>query len=127
MKAKVLNFALLLSSFIGYLEWGKDQSNFLIESEIEVITKAFSDIGAIIHPFILLPLLGQLLLIITLFQKTPSKTITYIGMICLAILLVFIFISGIIIFNIKILASATPFVVTMFLIIRHYKQLKKVS
>ena len=127
MKSKLLNLGLIFTSFIGYLEWGTDMKMFLIQGEIEVITKAFTNFNEIVHPLILLPLFGQLLLVITLFQKTPSKALTYAGMFCLATLLVFIFFIGIIIFNIKILASSTPFIVVMILIIKHYKQLKKVA
>ena len=125
MKSKFLNLGLILTSFVGYLEWGTDMRMFLIEGEIEVITKAFTNFKEIIHPLILLPLVGQLLLVLTLFQKKPNKTLTYIGMICLAILLVFLFFIGIISLNLKTLASATPFVVVMLLTIKHYKQLKK--
>ena len=125
MKSKLLNIALILTSFIGYLEWGTDMSMFLIEGEIEVITKAFTSFKDIIHPFILLPLLGQLLLILTLFQKTPNKALTYTGMICIAILLVFVFLIGVISLNYKILFSAMPFLLVVAMIGRYYRKLHK--
>ena len=75
---------------------------------------------SIAHPMVLLPLLGQVLLLITLFQKRPSKTLTYLGMACLGILLGLMFFIGLIEMHIKILGSTLPFLLTCFLIIRHY-------
>ena len=124
MKAKLLNSGLIITSCIGYLEWGNDMSMFLIQGEIEVITKAFSNISALAHPFIILPLLGQLFLLITLFQKVPNKIVTYTGMFCIAVLLAFIFLIGAISFHYKIALSTVPFFFFVFLTIRHYKQLK---
>ena len=125
MKAKLLNLGVLLSSFIGYLEWGGNNSSFLIQSEYEVLSKMFVDIGSNLHPFIILPLLGQVLLIITLFQKEPSKRLTYIGLACLALLLLFMFFIGLISLNIKVLFSTLPFIIFGVLIIRHYRQLPR--
>jgi CHASE2 domain-containing sensor protein len=122
MKPKLLNIALILTSFIGYLEWGTDMHMFLIEGEIDVLIKAFSDFASIVHPLILLPLFGQLVLVFTLFQKKPNKRLTYIGMICIAILLVFVFLIGAISFNYKILLSAIPYLLVMFLVFKYYKK-----
>jgi predicted neutral ceramidase superfamily lipid hydrolase len=127
MKPKLLNISLILTSFIGYLEWGTDMHMFLIEGEIDVLIKAFTSFSDIIHPFILLPLFGQVVLIFTLFQKQPSKKITYLGMICIAILLVFVFLIGVISFNYKILLSAIPYLFVMLLVFKYYKKQKLIS
>lgn len=124
MKSKILNIALILTSFIGYLEWGTDMHMFLIEGEIHVLKKAFVNFKEIIHPFILLPLLGQLILVFTLFQKIPNKRLTYIGMVCIAILLTLVLLIGFLGVNFKILLSAIPFFVVVILVVKHYKQLK---
>lgn len=121
-KAKILNLSLILTSFLGYLEWGGNNTSFLIESEIEVITKSFSNISAIIHPFILLPLIGQIMLLFTLFQSNPSKKLTYAGIICLSVLLVFMSVIGVFSLNYKIFLSTIPFLVTAFLIIKQYRK-----
>jgi len=122
MKSKLLNGALILTSVIAYLEWGHNNSTFLFTAEAEVITKLFTHPAEAAHPFTLVPLIGQLLLLISLFQKQPSKALTYTGMGGLAVLLLFIFFIGIISLNIKIIASVLPFIITSILTIMHYRR-----
>lgn len=112
MKRRILNALLILTSLIGYLEWGTDQRMFLFEGEWEVLKKLISDPLSVIHPFTLFPLLGQILLLITLFQKEPSKWLTFIGLGCLSLLLLLMVIVGALSMNFKILLSTVPFVVT---------------
>jgi hypothetical protein len=115
MKHKFLNAALILTSVIAYLEWGQHNSTFLLTAEADIIKKLFTSPSTVLHPFTLIPLTGQLLLLATLFQKQPRKTLTYIGMCSIGLLLLFIFIIGIISLNVKIAASALPFIITAIL------------
>ena len=124
MKARALNLCLILTSFIGYLEWGKDKKMFLLQGEIEIIIKIFSDPKSAIHPFVVLPLLGQILLLITLFQTKPARVLTIFGIVCLCFLLGFIFFIGLISLNFKILFSAIPFLITAFLTIKNLRKLR---
>lgn len=110
MKAKLLNVGLILSSLIGYLEWGSDQSMLLIEGEIDVISKLLTDPLSVIHPLTLLPMIGQFVLIITLFQKRVSSRLTYWGIAFIGVLIVLMFIIGWMGINYKILASTLPFI-----------------
>jgi hypothetical protein len=121
MKARLLNIGLLLSSLIGYLEWGGDKKMFLFQVEGEVLSKLFTDPLGILHPLTTLPLLGQLLLIISLFQKKPNKLLTYIGLGCIGILVVLIFFVGLISLNYKIVLSAIPFLVMVIWTIKYIK------
>lgn len=121
MNVKILNFCLVITSFLGYLEWGKDQSTFLIEAEYEIFTPLFVDPLSVMHPFILIPMAGQLVLIFTLFQKKPSRILTFLGMACIAILLLFMLIIGILGPNFKVLASTLPFLITGILVMRERK------
>lgn len=109
MKAKVLNGLLVLTSLFGYLEWGTQNHIFLFQAEADVIQKLFYEPGSVLHPFVLVPLIGQVLLLITIFQKTSNKRLTFISIACLGILLAFMFFIGIISLNLKILASTIPF------------------
>lgn len=115
MKKKVLNGCLILTSLLGYLEWGVDNRMFLFQAEIEVLTKLFKDPLSAAHPFTLLPLFGQLILLFTLFQKIPGRLLTFIGLGCLSVLLLFMFLIGVISFNYKILLSTVPFIITAIL------------
>jgi hypothetical protein len=122
MKSKILNIFLILTPLIGYLEWGKDSRSFLFQAEAEVLRKLFTDPLSVIHPFTLLPLLGQIILLFTLFQKQPSKRLTLIGMGSVAVLLLFIFVIGLLSRNYKILLSTLPFILTGALTIAHHRR-----
>lgn len=112
MKEKLLNILLIISSLVGYLEWGTDNKSFLFEGEYEVLSNLFTNPEKAIHPFTIIPLLGQILLMITLFQKETNKILTYIGVACLGLLLGFMFFIGITSLNFKILISTLPFLAT---------------
>lgn len=122
MSKKQFNILLFITSFFGYLEWGKDNHSFLFEVEWEVIAKLFSNPLAIVHPFILLPLLGQMLIFITLFQSIPSKKLTYIGIACMSILFGMITIVGLLSLKWTILLSTLPFWIIVVMIFRFKKQ-----
>jgi hypothetical protein len=64
------------------------------------------------HPFVLVPIVGQLLLLFTLFQKVPSKWVSMVGLLCLSLIMLMIFVIGIMGMNIRILLSAVPFIAT---------------
>ena len=122
LKSKIFNILLLLFSLIGYLEWGKDNSSFLFQAEREIVSKVFTDPASVIHPLTVLPLAGQIVLLLTLLQKRPSKRLTYIGMAGIGLLLALMFVIGIIDLNYKILLSTLPFLITGFFTIRHHRK-----
>jgi hypothetical protein len=121
MKEKVLSVLLILTSLFGYLEWGQGQHLFLLQAEGEILLKLWTDPKSVLHPLILMPLLGQILLAITIFQKKPSRILVYIGMGSLSILLALMCIIGIISFNLKILCSTLPFLVLTLFTLIHFK------
>lgn len=112
MRRKILNLLLVVTSLFGYLEWGTDNRMFLFQGEWEVLAKLFQDPVAAAHPFTLMPLFGQIILLFTLFQKEPGKILTFIGLACLSLLLLFMFLIGILSLNLKILLSTIPFIIT---------------
>ncbi len=124
LKSKLLNFLLILTSLFGFLEWGGGNHLFLFQAEGEVMSKLISDPASVLHPLTILPMVGQILLLITLFQKKPGKILTYTGLACLGILLAFMFVVGAISFNVKIMLSVIPFLVLAFITIRHYRSIK---
>ncbi len=122
MKSKLLNLLLIVTSLFGYLEWGGDNHSFLFQAEGQVLAKIFTDPASVLHPFTVLPIIGQLLLLITLFQKEPGKILTYAGIAGLGILLFFIFLVGALSLNFKIMLTALSFLVLAFITIRHYRK-----
>lgn len=121
MPKKALNLLLILASLVGYLEWGQGPSVFLFQAEMEMFTKAVADPGSVIHPFTLLPVLGQLALVVTLFQRTPSKVLTYAGIGGIGLLLGLMFFIGVIGANAKVALSALPFLVLSVVTIRVHR------
>ncbi|HRG00439.1 MAG: hypothetical protein U0W65_02325 [Bacteroidia bacterium] len=109
MKAKILNGLLIITSLLGYLEWGGNNHILLFQAEAEIFSKLLYDPQSVIHPLILMPLAGQVLLLITLFQKTPNKRLTYIAIGSLGLLLGFMLFIGLIDLNLKIIISTIPF------------------
>ncbi len=110
VKTKLLNAAVLLSSLFAYLEWGHDMHTFLYQAELDIFVKGFKDPMSVVHPFTLIPLFGQILLFITLFQKNPSRLLSLIGIFSLSILLLLIFFIGLMGLNYKIIGCSIPFI-----------------
>jgi len=106
---------------LGYLEWGQDNSMFLFQGEVEILRRLFSDPLSVAHPLVLLPMAGQLILLITLLPGVPRRMLTYMGIACLGLLLGFICFIGVISLNLKIFASTLPFLFTAIYAIRSYR------
>jgi hypothetical protein len=111
MKVKILHILLILSSLIGYLEWGGGNASFLIEAEMLIFSKLVTDPISVLHPFILIPLLGQLLLVITLFQRSPNRILSFTAIGMIAVIMLMILFIGVVSTNWKIFLSSVPFVV----------------
>ena len=120
MKSKILNTLLIISSLFGFLEWGENKTMFLIQVEAEIFSTILKDPGSLVHPFILLPLLGQILLLLTLVQKIPNKIMTYLGIGGVGIIMALIFLIGCLNINFMMLLSTIPFLVISFYTIRHH-------
>jgi len=123
LKSKLLNFFLIITSLFGYLEWSQNSHVFLFQAEGKIFSKLFTDPTSVLHPFTILPMTGQILLIVTLFQKVPSKKLTYLGIGCLGILLGFMFVIGLISLNYKIILSTIPFIVVAVLAVRYNRKI----
>ncbi len=118
---RTLNILLLLTSLIGYLEWGQGNSSTIAQAEWEILVKVWSDPISVMHPLTILPFLGQILLILTLFQKHVHKGLTLIGGACISLLFLVILLVGILSVNFKVILSVIPFLTLMFLAWRAHK------
>lgn len=127
IKHKILNALLILTSLIGYLEWGGNNQCFLFQAEIDILTKIFTDPKSMLHPLTVLPLVGQILLAVTLFQKQPSKVLTYCGTIGIALLLVLMLMIGLLAGNLKMVVFTLPFVITSFFTIKFIRSIRKIG
>ena len=118
MKNSQLKILLLISTFIGYLEWGTDQSSFIVQSEWEVLKKLPEDPLSLLHPFILLPVAGQLLLLFDIIKKNKDKKLSVIAIVLMSLLYLMILFIGLLDMNFKKILSALPFFILSFVIIR---------
>lgn len=122
---RFLNLLLFISSFFGYLEWGNKQHRFIFELEYELFFTLPDKTNNFSHPLILVPLIGQILILITLFQKEPGKRMTNIAIGCMGLLMLFLFAIGIMGKNPRILAGATPFLLISIIIIIYQRTTQK--
>jgi len=118
MNIIILKALLLLSTFLGYLEWGEGQSSFIFQSEWEVLKKIHEDPLSIIHPFILLPIAGQILLIVDILKKNHGKKLSLIAIVLMSLLYLMILFIGFLEMNYKMLLSTLPFIIFSIMIIR---------
>ena len=115
---KKLIVILIITSLVGYLEWGGNNKMFVAEGELDILHKLFQDPLSVIHPFTLLPLLGQLFLLITLLQKRPKKWMILTGITGIGLLYLMILITGIFSKNPRIIISSLPFLLASAWMIR---------
>lgn len=121
-KTTILLILLLITSLFGYLEWGGGNQMFLWEGEFEVLRKLIRDPGSVVHPLTILPLCGQILILITLFQQTPRKVLIFSAVICTGLLPVFMFVIGWMSLNVKMLISVIPFLTVAWFLIQHTRK-----
>jgi hypothetical protein len=110
MKLKLYLAALFISSFFVYLSWSNTSSAFLFQMEYEILTKLFRDPLSVLHPFTIIPLIGQVLLLISLLQKQPNNLLMKLGISSLLFLIGFIFIVGLLSLKLSIIISTVPFI-----------------
>lgn len=117
---KVLLLLLLISSMFGYLEWGNGRYGFIWQEESTILRKAITDPAAFLHPFILLPMLGQLLLVIAFFRYRAERWMVFSGIAALSVLYILLLVIGLISSNAAITGFSLPFILLSMLTIRVY-------
>jgi len=122
---KLLNACLFISFLFGYLEWSRVEHLFIFEAEWDIFKKLSTDPVSVLHPFTIIPFIGQLLIFYTLFQKVPGRFITIAGIICMGILMLMLFVIGMLSLNIKIAGSTLPFLILAFIILKLHGKKKQ--
>jgi predicted membrane channel-forming protein YqfA (hemolysin III family) len=104
------------------MEWGKTNTAFVFETEYYLFVKTTDTRSSFTHPLILIPLLGQLCILFSLFSKRRSKILVFAGMILMSVLVLFIFLAGILSLNVKMISSCLPFILLSIALIRIYRK-----
>lgn len=107
---RLLVACIFISSFFGYLAWGGDNSAFLFEVEYLILFQKDDVASTFTHPLVLIPFLGQLLILIALFQKQPDKRLVLPGIVLMSILFLLLFAIGFMGGDYKITLSTLPFI-----------------
>lgn len=110
-KKRIVNSLVIITFFLGYLEWGTDNRAFIFQAAGALVTSIPNDWLGLLNPFVLIPFVGIVLLLITLFQVSPNRKLSLIGLACLAVLIVFLFFVGLLSSNYKIILSTIPFLI----------------
>ena len=108
-RLKIVLLVTFFSSFIGYLEWGGGNHAFVIQAEMDILSKLWTSPASVMHPFTILPLLGQVAFIIVMLSKKPQKRLFYLGIIGLGLLYGMLFFIGLMRLHGKMLLSVLPF------------------
>lgn len=111
MKTQYYLILIVLSSLFVFLEWGGTQQSFLWEAEWTVLSNSFTNFKDFLHPFVGIPLVGQIILIINALKKNPARIWVYTGIAAMAILVIFIALVGLLSLNAKIILSTLPFLI----------------
>lgn len=115
MSTVVIRLLLVLAFMLCYLQWA-DQSRFIFQMEYEILFRPQASNFA--HPLILLPFLGQILILVTLFLKQVRKWMIYAGILLMGVLVLMVFLAGALSLNGWIVLSTLPFITVALLLIR---------
>lgn len=121
-KGKIIITLLLLTSLIGYTEWGNQQSMFIFQMEYALFFGNKGNVANFSHPLIFIPLIGQLILLVTIFVKQPKKNVVIIGASAIFILLFIYFLVGLLTQNLAIIGSTLPYLIVYIYTIIFFKQ-----
>jgi hypothetical protein len=105
---RLRNLGVVLSFLVCYLEWGGGSSAFVAEIEYQVLLGK-PEAQSFAHPMIALPFVGQLLVLFTLFQKTPSRRLASIGILLMGVLVLLLALIGVLAANARTGLSTLPF------------------
>jgi hypothetical protein len=105
---KLAIFCLFAAFMFCYLEWA-DQSAFIYEIAYLVLFEQSDKASAFAHPLVLLPFLGQLLVLIALFLPQPKKWMVFTGMAMMGLLVLVLVLVGVFGKNWRIVLATVPF------------------
>lgn len=116
--------SLFLSFFVCYMEWPPDNSAFVGEMAYQILFQRDDHTDTLLHPMILLPFLGLLLVLYAALRKEPDKRVIFTAMALMGVLVLLLLAIGIMGGNAKIVLSTLPFIGASVWCFRVFKQNK---
>ncbi len=95
---------------------------FLFQMEADLLFTEKRNLHNFIHPLVLLPFIGQLLLLIPVFKKSFPVKYILIADILLGLLVFMNLLAGVLSANILMIGSVLPFITFSVLLIRVYRR-----
>ena len=116
MQVRILSLIIFLSSLCPYLRWGGNNSGFLGQMEFEMLCNVINSPQTLLHPMILVTLLGQLIVLLfgTIYIKPK---LIFIGIVSLSVLIGFILFIGFFSATLATILSCMPFLISTILFI----------
>lgn len=121
MQPRWISLGLFLSFLICYFEWGGN-AMFLYQMEMDLFTTEKLNSQNLSHPLILLPFIGQLMLLIPVFRTGFPLKFTLIANLLLGLLVFMVLLAGSLSGNVKMISSTLPFIFFTILLIRTYRK-----
>jgi uncharacterized membrane protein len=120
LKTSIL--AALFTSLLGHMEWGGGNAAFVYESEYLVFFQKNSDVNTFTHPIVLLPLIGQITLLVSLLRRQPNRRVVLAGLAGIGLLFLLIALAGLLSLNGKMLLSTVPYFLSVVWCWRSFKK-----
>jgi len=117
LKQRINLLGIWISFLIVYIEWGKS-AEFLVEMQFDILIKAKSSLSILIVPVILIPFIGQVIIIYSAFKNIPNKKTGAVGIVFCAIPVVLVFLGGILTGRERMVISSLPFFAMSFLFLK---------
>lgn len=105
----LINFGLIFSFLLGYMEWPGGNSAFVGQAMYEILFQKQNLAEVITHPVILSGLVGLLALLYAAFFQPWSRFFQVLGIVLLGAVIALILLAGALSLNIKSVVSTLPF------------------
>lgn len=115
---KLALLCLFLSFHFCYLEWGGDNAAFLFQMEYQILFQQNNVADSMMHPAVLIPFVGLLLVLLALFQKQPDNRIVWAALLCMGLFVLLVLLIGILSGSPRIALSTMPFLLSAIWCIR---------
>jgi hypothetical protein len=116
---------LFCSFLICHLTWA-NHSAFLFQLEYALLFLEKKSAGNFLYPVVLLPLIGQLLLLLSIFQRKPSHRLQMVAAALLGLLVLLILFTGMLSRQFMTALSTLPFIAAVILLFSRRRALRKV-
>jgi hypothetical protein len=122
---RLLKIALFVTFLICYLDFGHDGSGFVGQIEYLIIKNLNVDISSLQNPLFILAFIGQILILISVFNSNHSNGLIFLGIKLLGVIVLLILIFGIFLLSIKMIVSTIPFICVVILYILKAKSKRR--